>query len=136
MDAIRPKLILIRGIPGSGKTTYAKTLGIKDHYEADQWFENNGGYNPTKIKQAHEWCQTQTFMAMKANRDVVVSNTFCRVWEMQSYIDMAKQTDHEVIIKTMTGEYQNIHGVPDEKVIQMKNRFEAETLANRMEAKL
>lgn len=51
------RLFLIRGVPGSGKTTYAKTLGITDHYEADIWFENNGGYDPARIKLAHEWRQ-------------------------------------------------------------------------------
>lgn len=120
----RPRLIILRGIPGSGKTTYAKTLGIPDHYEADHWFENNGGYNREKIKQAHAWCQSQAISAMKAGRDVVVSNTFCRVWEMNPYLDAAKQTGHEITVKVMTGRWKNIHDVPDEIVAQMETRFE------------
>ena len=53
-------LTLIRGVSGSGKSTFAKTLnGI--HLETDMYFIDpvTGEYNwdGEKIKQAHEWCQ-------------------------------------------------------------------------------
>ncbi len=51
-------LYIVRGIPGSGKSTFAKTLGGQ-HYEADMFFiDENGVYNFdfTKIKDAHQWC--------------------------------------------------------------------------------
>lgn len=118
------RLFLVRGVPGSGKTTYAKTLGIADHYEADMWFEQNGGYDSSKIKLAHEWCQKKAIAAMQAGRDVVVSNTFTRLWEMQPYKDAACKLGIMVIEKVMTGEWKNVHGVPDDKVRQMRDRFE------------
>lgn len=118
------RLFLIRGVPGSGKTTYAETLELPDHYEADMWFEDNGGYDPSKIKLAHEWCQKQAIAAMQAGRDVVVSNTFTRLWEMQPYKDAARSLGIAVIEKVMTGEWRNVHGVPDDKVRQMRERFE------------
>jgi hypothetical protein len=118
------RLFLIRGVPGSGKTTYAKTLGIADHYEADMWFDANGGYDSSKIKLAHEWCEAQAIAAMQAGRDVVVSNTFTRLWEMQSYKDAARSLGIAVIQKVMTGEWRNVHGVPDDKVRRMRERFE------------
>jgi hypothetical protein len=118
------RLFLIRGVPGSGKTTYAKTLGIEDHYEADMWFDANGGYDPTKIKLAHEWCQNKAIDAMQSGRDVVVSNTFTRLWEMKPYKDAANKLDVEVIEEVMTGEWPNVHGVPADKVRQMRERFE------------
>jgi len=49
-------LYIVRGIPGSGKSTFAKTLG-GNHYEADMYFiGESGNYNfdPTKIKDAHQ----------------------------------------------------------------------------------
>ena len=117
-------LYLIRGVPGSGKTTYAKTLGIKDHYEADMWFDANGGYNSDNIALAHEWCQLRTMEAMEAGRPCVVSNTFIRLWEMEYYKAVAERLGYEVREVVMRGEWQNVHGVPEDKVRQMRERFE------------
>lgn len=81
------KLTLIRGLPGSGKSTLAKTLDAQ-HFEADMYFINEKGeycYNGDKIGEAHEWCQQQVEKALAANQDVVVANTFVRLWEMKAY---------------------------------------------------
>jgi predicted kinase len=118
------KLYLIRGIPGSGKSTYSKTLGLRDHYEADMWFEANGGYDPRHISAAHSWCINKTREALIAGRDVVVSNTFTRHWEMNEYHKMAADVGATVVIKIMNGGWHNVHGVPDSVVQDMKNRFE------------
>lgn len=117
-------LYLIRGAPGSGKTTYAKTLSIADHYEADMWFDQNGGYDPAKVKQAHEWCQHMACAAMEAGRPCVVANTFTRLWEMEYYRAVAERLGYEVREVVMRGEWPNVHGVPDDKVRQMRERFE------------
>lgn len=121
---MRQKLILVRGIPGSGKSTYAKRLGIPDHYEADMWFDDNGGYDQSKIKLAHEWCFEMASAAMNAGRPVVVSNTFIRRWEMQRYIDHAESIGVPVEEVTMTGDYGSIHNVPDGTIERMRQSFE------------
>jgi len=124
MEPVVRILYLVRGVPGSGKTTYAKTLGVADHYEADMWFENNGGYDPAKIKLAHEWCQRNAVEAMKAGRPCVVSNTFTRLWEMEPYKQAASRFGYEVREVIMRGEWPNTHGVPEDKVRAMRDRFE------------
>jgi len=120
------KLILVRGIPGSGKSTYARSLGIPDHFEADMYFEkfHGGAFVPAEIKKAHEWCQSQATTAMAKGRDVVVSNTFVRKWEMEFYLNAAKTLGIEVEIVVCRGNFQNVHGVPPEKVAEMARRFE------------
>jgi deoxyadenosine/deoxycytidine kinase len=122
------KLILIRGISGSGKTTYAKKLMQQDpslsHYEADMVFYNDKGeykFNPSLIHQAHEWCQAKTREDLSKGKSVIVSNTFTERWEMQAYLKMAEDYGAEVIIKKASGNYKNVHDLtPDKIEIQRK----------------
>jgi len=118
------KLYIIRGIPGSGKSTHARSLNIPDHFEADMWFDQNGGYDANKIKQAHSWCLSRTLESMREGRSVVVSNTFIRLWEMKPYQEAAEHFGYEVEEITMNGRWPNIHAVPESKVQEMLNRFE------------
>jgi predicted kinase len=120
-------LTLLRGLPGSGKSTFAKSLGGV-HIEADQYFMENGEYkfDVSKLKQAHEWCQWKTEEWMKKRYNVVVSNTFTMEWEMEVYFELAKQYGyrvHSLIVENRHGGI-NEHGVPADKLEQMKNRFE------------
>ena len=50
-------LYAIRGLPGSGKTSFAKSLNL-NFYEADQYFEkfNNSKFDHKLLKKAHEYC--------------------------------------------------------------------------------
>jgi predicted kinase len=127
------KLYIVRGLPGSGKTTFAKTLGGV-HFESDQYFMVDGEYkfDVTKLKNAHSWCQTQVSNAMllnytaNINNVIVVSNTFTQEWEMTPYVEMANEwgyTVFTIIVENRHGG-KNIHGVPDDKLEIMKNRFE------------
>ena len=87
------ELFLLRGVPGAGKTTLAKSIGGK-HLESDMYFVDpvTGYYNfnPIKLKDAHKWCQNSVAAAMHNNESkIVVSNTFTQKWEMEAYYEMA-----------------------------------------------
>lgn len=125
------KLILIRGLSGSGKSTYAKKLMAEDpnlsHYEADMYFHDAEGkyaFNPKFLPKAHAWCKDQTEKDLRNGKSVIVSNTFTQKWEIAPYIELGKQYGATVIIKKATGPYKNVHGVPDDAVSKMKSRWE------------
>ena len=133
-----PKILtLVRGLPGSGKSTFANTITNEFSVcEADKFFydkEGNYNYDGTKITQAHKWCREQVEIRMKDNGvnpqfypHIVVSNTFTQEWEMKFYQIIAKKYGYKVytiIVENRHGG-KNEHGVPDEKIEQMKNRFE------------
>jgi predicted kinase len=122
------ELILLRGLPGSGKSSLAKSFGGM-HIEADMFFMKDGEYkfDATKLRYAHEWCQNVVEAWMDEGEElIVVSNTFTQEWEMDYYYTLAKEAGyivHSVIVENRHGS-KNIHNVPEEKLEQMKNRFE------------
>jgi energy-coupling factor transporter ATP-binding protein EcfA2 len=120
-------------LPGSGKSTLAKSLdGI--HVEADQFFVVDGEYrfDASKLKEAHNNCLTRVksymyiFSSNENSERIIVSNTFTQEWEMKPYFDIAERYGYKVyslIVENRHGGV-NEHGVPDEKLQQMKNRFQ------------
>ena len=127
---MRPqRLVLLRGAPGSGKTWSAVNnfvpKGFK-HFEADMYFNKNGSYcyDRTLVPKAHTWCKAQVREALENGHSVVVANTFVRAWEVKDYVTMANELGIPVQIYTMHGTFQNVHGVPQEKVEQMRSSME------------
>ena len=130
------ELYIVRGIPGSGKSTFAKSICKSwQHVETDMYFMKDGQYkfDPSKLKQAHQWCKDKVHDMMRPtlwnllfNRTIVVSNTFTQEWEMNPYLDLAKQFGYMVFTVVVENRHggKNVHGVPNDKIELMKNRFE------------
>lgn len=132
------KLIIVRGAMGSGKSTFANKLtnklirfGYKPtdicHFEADQFFmDEYGNYNfvPTKLWLAHKQCLEKTKKCLLRDKIVIVANTFATKKEMKPYMDFADENDIPVEVYRCTGEYQNVHGVPDDVVVAKRKQME------------
>lgn len=131
------KLYIVRGLPGSGKSTFALNLVGSDFLvcEADKYFMVDGEYkfDGSKLKDAHESCRNLVETYMKDSlindqfyREIAVSNTFTQAWEMQPYLDLAKQYGYMVFTIIVENRHGGVnqHGVPDEALTRMKDRFE------------
>ena len=132
-------LYIVRGIPGSGKSTFAKKLVGEDFLvcEADKYFINqeNGKYefDISKIKDAHKWCQNMVENYMKDSMindqyypEIAVSNTFTQEWEMRPYFELAKTYGYKVFSVIVENRHggTNQHEVPEEVLTKMCERFE------------
>jgi predicted kinase len=67
----------------------------------------------------------KTDMAVSRNK-IVVSNTFTQEWEMEPYFTLAKEYGYTVFTIVVENRHggTNVHNVPEDKLEQMKNRFE------------
>ena len=129
-------LYIVRGLPGSGKSTFARSIAKSYQiFEADQYFMKRGKYNfdATKLKEAHDDCKQRVVRRMRENlfnsiffNNIVVSNTFTQDWEMKYYRSIGKRYGYKVhtIIVENRHYGSNVHGVPQDKLQVMEDRFE------------
>lgn len=126
------KLVIVRGIPGAGKSTKAREIidnmcGYKvAHLEADMFFtKETGEYNfdAESISRAHNWCLDTVKVFLRQDYVVVVANTFTMFKEVSPYIEFAVNNDFEFEVITMTTDYGSIHGVPEIAMQRMRDRF-------------
>ena len=56
---------------------------------------------------------------------IVVSNTFTQEWEIEPYFELAKEYGYKVFVVIVENRHNgvNAHNVPEDKIEQMKNRF-------------
>jgi predicted kinase len=129
-------LYIVRGLPGSGKSTFARSIAKPYQiFEADQYFMKKGKYkfDAKKLKEAHDNCRQRVVRRMRKNlfnstlfRTIVVSNTFTQDWEMKFYRCVGKRYGYKVHTIVVENRHKgvNVHGVPEDKLQVMENRFE------------
>lgn len=126
-------LIIARGLPGSGKTTFAKFVqtlnpNVKAVAADDFMVDEHGNYkfDANRLTYCHKRCLEETTALLLCGHHVVVHNTFTRNWEFSDYVNVAKKLNvpyFVVIIENMHGN-QSVHNVPLTKLHQMAARFE------------
>ena len=101
MDGMSNKLTLIRGLPGSGKSTFAKRNYSCLILENDMFHMHGGKYEWSKesMPDAISWCIDTCETALSNGMDVVVCNTFTKRKHIDIYRTIADAlgADFEVI---------------------------------------
>ena len=126
-------VIILSGIPGSGKTTWIKeNFPSATVVSADLFFTNDKGeynWDSSKIKEAHQKCFNDFKTHISNVSVLVVDNTNTRLWEFEEYVKISKETHSSltVVRKSISPEiahFRCIHNVPLETIKRMENRFE------------
>ena len=120
-------LYAIRGLPGSGKTSFAKSLNL-NFYEADQYFEkfNNNKFDHKLLKKAHRYCYDLVKKELLNRNSVIVSNTMTTDDEVLEYQNLANELDIKFISIILENRHDGIstHNVPKASIEKMKKRFD------------
>ena len=132
-------MVILRGLPGSGKSYLAKKL--KSHFHgfiasADDYFMRNGDYtfNPDQLSDAHKFCREKVEAAARDHKPlIIVDNTNLEAWEMLPYVKIALDHRYHIVLlepptewkyKPSQCAYYNRHGVPLDKISRQNERFD------------
>lgn len=129
---MKKTLYIVRGLPGSGKSTIAETLAPGMVFSADDYFVVDGVYNfdPMKLGKAHEECLLSAASNI-VHGSIAVANTFVTFREAKPYFELAKRAGARVVVidlfdSGMTDEElvaNNVHGVPVQSIEKMRARW-------------
>ena len=136
MSTGRFELVIVRGLPGSGKSSYARSK-FPDHflhYEPDHLFFDTHGryrYDQQLWNEACDWVYKLTDFALARKESVIVSDVFPTYTEILPYEKLARAHGVRFSIYTMPkkiynddGSLRNIHNVPLTILKRMEEVFE------------
>lgn len=137
VDSGQSVLVLMRGLPGSGKTTLAqKICGNGVILSADHFFFQGGKYNfdKSRLSEAHEWNKTRAKKFIQEGRSpIIIDNTNVEMWEMMPYVALALRANYHVCVLEPDTPWKfsarqlaekNIHGVRRRTIDSMLERYD------------
>lgn len=141
---MKPRLTIVRGIPGSGKTHHVLEIIEKKYpphstriarpVSNDDFYGNNYHlWSKQSVFWAAQWCQGQAAQALLKGYDTFVHNTFIYIEHILPYIRMAKNFGVDLYITRPDTEWRSnwkecakrcTHNVPAETIKRMAEEFE------------
>ena len=148
-------VIILRGVPGSGKSYFIKETIKELNLEEDQYkicsadnhfINENGEYKfvRNKIKEAHEQCYKDFMECLDKSTEekkivVFVDNTNTKFWEFSKYLQLGSKENKTLVVsirlpkksdlhtKVEEGTFldRNTHGVPSSAVKRMYDSFQS-----------
>lgn len=143
MSIQNPTLLILRGLPGNGKTTYAKLragqAGDACIVSADAYpglYNDDLSMNFALLPAAHDACFEAALIACELVKEggaplVIVDNTNTTLAEMSPYRMVGRMCGMNIEIVHMTSNAsdgqladRNTHGVPRQAIAGMRERWE------------
>jgi len=136
----RPLVVILRGFPGSGKSTFSSILRKNGGLEVVS-ADDNLCFCENDLHRAHEECRRSFEAALANNRSVIVDNTNVRKSEYSFYRAKAETQGYAVVVVEFVCEStsdldrlrsRSIHNVPGSAVGAMWARWEQDMSAIRI----
>lgn len=130
------RMYIMRGLPGSGKSTVASSIGVVLSTD-DFWFDSTGRYvfKADQLSAAHDWNQSRALRHCKSGTpSICIDNTNMTREHMEPYKRIAfnhgysvteilvgtpRDPDHQALCAE-----RNVHGVPLKAIQNMASKFE------------
>jgi predicted kinase len=138
---MKRKLYIMRGLPGSGKSTKAKELAGKlgKIFSTDDYFMQDGEYrfDAARLPENHRRNLDDSTMAMRRGTGtVVIDNTNIEPWHFEKYVEAGRLYGYEVeFVEFDPRNYsdskirelasRNTHRVPETAIRAMKDKWVA-----------
>lgn len=120
-------LYMMRGYPGSGKSTWANKKSNDTGAivcSSDSYFMKDGKYefDYTKLASNHRKCYIKFLESMCLRKDIIIDNTNAKISDIKTYLNMVnslqKETSDNYRVRIVTVKYNSI----DEAIAHRKDQ--------------